>query len=62
MRTAMRTTWTFQPEPDVQSLLSKAVNRRVGRTGRKHGLRTSIINEAIRQYLADLRGKREMAS
>ena len=54
-----RTTWTIQPADDVKSLVAKEINRRVGRRGSKKGVRTQIINEALRKVLFYLNGKRE---
>jgi hypothetical protein len=62
-----RDTHSFQAEPDVHSLLGKGVNRLVrariksgiSKDRAKLGAKTRIINEAIRLYLSDLRGKRE---
>jgi hypothetical protein len=54
-----RVTWTIEPEADVQSLVSKQLNRLAGRNGRRRGLRTRILNEAVRAYLAGLQGKRD---
>ena len=57
---ASRKTITFQPAPDVLSLLSKAIVRKVGRNGDSRGLVTKLINEAIRIQHAALMGKREL--
>ena len=56
-----RTTWTFQPEDDVKSLVGKAVAKRTAlKSGKgRRGLRTKLFNEALRAYLAPLGGKRE---
>lgn len=54
-----RVTWTIEPAGDVKSLVSKAINAVAGRKGQKRGLRTKLINEAVRSHLAHLRGKRE---
>jgi hypothetical protein len=56
-----RKTWTFDPDNDVKSLVSKEITRRVGKNGDRRGKRTEIIHEAIRKYLASLNGKREAA-
>jgi hypothetical protein len=55
-----RITWTFEPDEDVRSLVSKAMNQLAGRKGDKRGMRTKIICEAVRQHLTNLRGKREV--
>lgn len=63
-----RTTWTFEPSPEAISLVKKAVNKLARRAGpkrkstEKRGLRTAILNEAIRSYLEKLQGKRETPS
>jgi len=54
-----RVTWTIEPAEDVKSLVGKAINALAGREGRKRGLRTKLINEAVRSHLACFRGKRE---
>ena len=54
-----RETWTVEPEADVRSLVRKEMNRMVGRSGNKRGLRTRIIHDALRAHLAGLKGKRE---
>lgn len=57
--------WKFRPSADVKSLLKKAVTaaRQKGitarRTGKGDGLRTLIIEEALRTYCAKFNGKRE---
>lgn len=56
MKTEKETrTYTFQPTPEVRSLLAKARKRRKGVT------RSVLINEAIRAGLAEIAGKREVA-
>lgn len=57
-----RKTWTFEPDADVKSLMAKALNAEVGRRGRKRGLRSRILNDAVRAALAHLAGKREGAA
>lgn len=57
-----RKTWTFDPDNDVKSLVSKEITRRVGKNGDRRGKRTEILHEAIRKYLASLNGKRETAA
>jgi hypothetical protein len=58
-------TWTIRPDRDVRSLMSKAINqtlrlaRQRGIKLEKRGLRTRLLNEAIRAQYASLRGKRE---
>jgi len=52
-------TWTFEPDADVRSLMAKAINRKAGRAGKKRGLRSRLINKAIRLQCAALVGKRE---
>lgn len=54
-----RITWTVEPDADVASLLDKRMTQIVGKRGNKRGLRTKIINEAVRNHLAYLSGKRE---
>ena len=54
-----RVTWTIEPTGDVKSLVRKAMNAIAGRKGRKRGLRTKLVNEAVRAHFAHLRGKRE---
>lgn len=57
-----RETWTIEPDEDVKSLVSKEITRRAGKDKRNHrGVRTRILNDAIRSYLASLAGKREAA-
>ena len=56
---AKRETWTIEPDDDVKSLMDKAITRKVGKGGSSRGLRTRIIEEALRAQLANLRGKRE---
>ncbi|HZV33172.1 MAG TPA: hypothetical protein VFB72_01245 [Verrucomicrobiae bacterium] len=55
-----RLTITFQPDKDAQSLLSKELNRIAGVNGEKHGLRSRLINEAIRLAFNRNKGKREL--
>ena len=55
-----RATWTFEPDRDVRSLVSKAMNRIVGRKGGRRGLLTRLLNEAVRGHFASLAGKREL--
>ena len=57
-----RITWTVEPARDVESLLDKRMTQMVGKRGNKRGLRTRIVNEAVRYYLANLQGKRELPS
>ena len=60
-----RESWTVRPEADVASLMKKAINRLVRRAMRqgvkleRRGLRSRLLNEALRAQLADLKGKRE---
>lgn len=54
-----RTTWTFEPDGDVKSLMKKAINAVCGRDGHKRGKRTKLINEALRIHFSRHRGKRE---
>lgn len=62
MRQAKKqTTITFQPTPEAESLISKAIIKKVGRHGNARGLRTRFINEAIQDYLKTFAGKREAA-
>ena len=56
---AKRITWTVEPDPDVASLVDKRVTQMAGKRGNKRGLRTRILNEAVRNHLAYLLGKRE---
>jgi len=57
-----RETWTIEPDEDVKSLVSKEIARIAGKNKARHrGLRTKIINEALRKVLASLSGKREAA-
>lgn len=56
-----RETWTIEPDDDVKSLVSKEITRRAGRNKKnQRGVRTRIINDAIRNLLASLSGKREL--
>ena len=57
-----RITWTFEPDADVQSLLAKEMTRLRGRNGKKRGLRTTLINDALREMFKANRGKREQVS
>lgn len=57
-------TWTFEPDDDVRSLISKATTAAVGKKNADkkaaRGLRTKFINEAIRlTYAPKFGGKRE---
>ena len=60
-----RETWTIQPEADVASLMRKAINEAVREAGARglkagrRGLRTRLLNEAVRAHYERLRGKRE---
>jgi uncharacterized protein (DUF4415 family) len=60
-----RNIWTYEPPDDVKSLMRKAINSRVDRKALKknrhaaRGMRTKILNAALRKYLAKLSGKRE---
>ncbi len=57
-----RETWTIEPDEDVKSLVSKEIIRRAGKSkANQRGVRTRIINEATRVFLAKLVGKREAA-
>ena len=56
-----RITWTLEPDRDVESLVDKRITEMVGKHGNKRGLRTRILNEAVRQQLAYLHSKRELA-
>jgi hypothetical protein len=58
MKTESRTI-TFQPDPNVRSLLKKAVARKAQATGRRHGHLSRLINDALWIQFASLRGKRE---
>jgi hypothetical protein len=58
---AKRITWTLEPDPDVASLVDKRITEMAGKHGNKRGLRTRIINEALRNALSYLLGKREAA-
>ena len=57
-----RITWTVEPARDVESLVDKRMTQMVGKNGNKRGLRTRILNEAVRHHLAYLHGKRELPS
>lgn len=62
--------WTFRPNELDESVVSKAVTKlrqrmkreghAVDSAGDRNGLRTRVINEAIRGYYAPLMGKREL--
>lgn len=54
-----RETWTFEPSEEAKSLLKKEMNKRAGRGGEVRGLRTAILNQAIAEFLAERKGKRE---
>lgn len=57
-----RETWTIEPDDDVKSLVSKEIIRRAGKNkANQRGIRTRILNEAARVFLAKLAGKREAA-
>lgn len=65
-RKPKRTTFTFQPAQDVESLVNKAVNKLKRPKGHRNyqqidarGLRTLVINEALRKGLTEYLGKRE---
>jgi hypothetical protein len=60
-RARRRAKWSYKPEHDVESLVKKAVNRLAQKLHQKNktGLRSQIINEALRAHLAALAGKRE---
>lgn len=59
------TRWTFRPDADVASLVSKELNRlakkhkRRGKPFDRRGLRSAVLNERLRRSLAELVGKRE---
>ena len=54
-----RITWTVEPDEDVESLVGKRITEIVGVKGNPRGLRSKIVNEAVRNHLAYLAGKRE---
>ncbi len=54
-----RITWTVEPDRDVSSLVDKRITQMAGKHGNKRGLRTRILNEAVRNQLSYLAGKRE---
>jgi hypothetical protein len=59
-----RVIWTFVPTAENQSFLRKAMTRVVGRSAtrdQKKGLKSRLINEALRLQWAHLSGKREAA-
>lgn len=56
---ANRITWTVEPAPDVASLMAKRITQMAGKHGNQRGLRTRILNEALRNQLSYLTGKRE---
>ena len=62
-----RITWTIQPADDVKSLMGKAITRfkremrKRGETVSDRGIRTLLLNEAVRLQHAKLKGKREAA-
>jgi hypothetical protein len=56
---AKRITWTVEPAADVVSLVNKRITEMAGKHGNKRGLRTRIVNEALRNALSYLQGKRE---
>lgn len=58
--------WAFQPTEENKSLMSKAIHREM-RMAKKHGLvlkergiKTRLLNEAIRLTFASLAGKRAL--
>lgn len=57
-----RRTWTIEPAVDVKSIVAKEIVKRVGRGGKKRGVRTKIINDSLRSYLKHHLGKREAAA
>lgn len=63
-----RITWTIQPAEDVKSLMGKAITRfkremkKRGKNVSDRGIRTLLVNEALRLQHANLRGKREQAA
>lgn len=59
---AKRITWTVEPDADVTSLVDKRITEMAGKRGSKRGLRTRIVNEALRNHLAYLLGKRELTA
>lgn len=59
MKSKKRRTWTFEPADDVRSLMARAINSKVGRGGQERGLRSRLINKAIRLQCVALAGKRE---
>ncbi len=58
-RRSKRETWTFEPDGDVKSLVSKQASKRFGRGTAPRGFRSELLNEALRAYLSSLRGKQE---
>lgn len=60
-----RTIWTYEPDDDVKSLMKKAITSKVGRAAMKNdkhaarGMRSKILNSALREHLARFLGKRE---
>lgn len=58
-----RTTWTFQPDPAVVSLVEKAIVDQFGKAALKQrGLRTRLVNEGLTAAFAHFAGKRELAA
>lgn len=49
-----RVTWTFEPDKDVKRAMRTAINQKVGANGRKLGIRTAILNEAVRKHLTPI--------
>lgn len=41
-------TWTFEPDEDVKQALSRAITKEARRLGKRRGLRSKLINEALR--------------